>query len=236
LINLPNILTLSNLFCGILAIILVMNDLPKQAVYFVLLAGLFDFFDGFAARALKISGKFGAELDSLADMVTFGVFPGVLLYHILEEQFYLEEVSALFYKIPVLALPTLLFPLCAALRLAKFNISDDQSYYFKGLATPAATLFVCGIPFYEGLNYLVFAEQYVIYFWTICLSLLMVSNYKLIAFKFKDYSIQNNLLKYLLIVFSCILLILFQLKALPTIIILYLIISFINFRVLKNQY
>jgi len=236
LINLPNILTLSNLLCGILAIILVLNDAPKQAVYLVLLAGVFDFFDGFAARALKISGQFGAELDSLADMVTFGVFPGVLLYHILEEQFYIGDVTTLFNIIPVLALPTLLFPLCAALRLAKFNIDEDQSYYFKGLATPAATLFVCGIPFYEGLHYLAFAEKYVIYFWTITLCLLMVSNYKLIAFKFKDYSIQNNLLKYLLIIFSIILLFLYQLKALPTIIILYLIISFINFKVLKNQY
>ena len=229
MINLPNILTLSNLFCGCLAILLCIAGEKQTAVYLVLLAGIFDFFDGFAARFFKTDSKFGAELDSLADMVTFGLFPGILFYTLISENFAGEKL------ICWQAVPAFLFTLCAALRLAKFNISTEQTHYFKGLATPAATLFVCGIPFIESnLAYLAFVDKFVLYFWIVALSLLMVSNLKLIAFKFKDYTFSNNVMKYVLLALSIILLICFKLQALPTVILIYLVCSFINFKILKK--
>ena len=134
--HIPNILTLANLFCGILAIKVGFSEHYFLAAFFVVLGAFFDFLDGFAARLLKVQGELGKHLDSLADMVTFGVAPGVVMYSFLSsfiEDSYIPYIS-------------FVIPLLSAVRLAKFNIDSNQSDKFIGLPTPANALFFVFIP------------------------------------------------------------------------------------------
>lgn len=153
--HIPNILTLGNLFCGILAIKIGFSDHYYLAGFFVVFGAMFDFFDGFSARLLKVQGEIGKQLDSLADMVTFGVAPGVIMYSFLK--FYFAEISTIdsswipSYASPIryeVLIPMLAFiiPLLSAIRLAKFNIDSNQSDKFIGLPTPANALFFVFIP------------------------------------------------------------------------------------------
>src|ERR1700730_3549808 len=160
--QIPNLLTLLNLFFGCLAIISILQngisimynadgtqlvDMPEKiwmASLFIGLAAAVDFLDGFAARVFKSNSAMGKELDSLADVVSFGVAPGMILYQFLRMSFMKEEngvdVSLLWL------LPALLIPCAAAYRLAKFNLDDSQRYSFKGLPTPAAGLLIASFP------------------------------------------------------------------------------------------
>ena len=136
LINLPNIITCCNLLCGCLAVFFGLNGQVGTASLYIILGAVFDFFDGMSARALHISGPIGKELDSLADMVTFGVAPSVLCYQILMS-----------YAMEVNWLPLLAFIMAAfsALRLAKFNCDERQTLSFIGLPTPANALLWIGL-------------------------------------------------------------------------------------------
>ena len=134
--HIPNILTLANLFCGILAIKVGFSEHYFLAAFFVVLGAFFDFLDGFAARLLKVQGELGKQLDSFADMVTFGVAPGVVMYSFLSS-FILDSY------IPYISF---VIPLLSAVRLAKFNIDSNQSDKFIGLPTPANALFFVFIP------------------------------------------------------------------------------------------
>lgn len=131
--HIPNLITLGNLFCGTIATIFAVQANYEFAALFVVFGIVFDFFDGFAARLLNVSGELGKQLDSLADMVTSGVVPGIIMYHLLDNDS--SEVSALKYI-------GLLLTLGACYRLAKFNIDTRQSDSFIGLPTPAMCLFV----------------------------------------------------------------------------------------------
>jgi len=223
--SLPNLLTLSNLLSGSIAVLFACNGDLRTAAYFVILSGIFDFFDGFVARKLNIDSPLGAQLDSLADMVTFGLVPAIFLYQLLSQHF----ASDSFLKIG--ALPGFLFAIGACLRLAKFNISTDQTSYFKGLATPAATLFVIGLPFwYESNLYLILCDKIVLYIFCIGAMLLMISNYKMLAFKFKDYSWAGNKSTYIFVIACALAMLILGLKALPFIIIAYILYSFFYFR------
>lgn len=223
--SLPNLLTLSNLLSGSIAVLFACHGDLRTAAYLVILSGIFDFFDGFVARKLNIDSPLGAQLDSLADMVTFGLVPAIFLYQLLSQHF----VTDSFLKIG--ALPGFMFAIGACLRLAKFNISTDQTTYFKGLATPAATLFVIGLPFWSESNlYLVLCDKIVLYVFCFSSLLLMISNYKMLAFKFKDYSWANNQNTYLFVIACALALLFMGLKALPFIIIAYMIYSFFYFR------
>lgn len=173
--HIPNILTLANLFCGILAIKVGFSEHYYLAAFLVVLGAFFDFWDGFAARLLKVQGEIGKQLDSLADMVTFGVAPGVVMYSFLKYYFAVkgdlgsewlpDYVSPITYDvfIPMIAF---VIPLLSAVRLAKFNISTDQSDKFIGLPTPANALFFVFIPLvgiiydqgWEFVNEMIFVE------------------------------------------------------------------------------
>lgn len=223
---LPNLLTLSSLFSGCLGIIFVLNGQLKIAAYLILLGGVFDFLDGFVARLLGVTSDIGAQLDSLSDMVTFGVLPGMLLY----EMMLINnggEAPYLFVQF----LP-MLFPICAAIRLARFNVSTEQSDKFIGLATPAATLFVAGLPFIEPTSMLSFLTESntVIILVSIILAFLMISPFELFAFKMKSSSLEENKFKYAFLILSIILLVFFRLAALPVIIILYIFTSLVENR------
>lgn len=228
LITIPNLLTLSNLLCGCFAIIFALNGDLRMAAYFVLTAGFLDFFDGLAARILKSHSPIGGDLDSLADMVTFGVVPGIFFYQLFCENFVCAGEFNLHASIGFL------FTLCAALRLAKYNVSEDQSSIFRGIPVPGATLFVIGIPFWsESTLYLLLADRIFLLVWLVFISFLMISNVPMYAYKFKSASLKENLFMYSMVFLPLLFLALMGLKALPILIIVYIVGSFIYFRVNK---
>ncbi|HEX8316246.1 MAG TPA: CDP-alcohol phosphatidyltransferase family protein [Flavisolibacter sp.] len=242
----PNLFTLLNLFFGCIAITFIMQSnsgivsldeagstevvFPERMAFgalFIFFAAAVDFFDGFFARMLKASTDKGKQLDSLSDVVSFGVAPGLIIYQLLRLG-YAEGTNGLDTSF-MLLLPAFIFTCAVAWRLAKFNVSTNQSDSFKGVPSPAAGLVVASFPLiiwyeYFGLQRL-FINPWILYGTVIVLSFLMVCNRTFIAIKFKDFSFRNNLLKYILISISLICLVSAQWFAIPVIFVLYLIFS-----------
>ncbi len=216
--HLPNFLTCCNLLCGCLGIVYCLEDRTIPAAYFVWTAGVFDFFDGFAARMLKVTSPIGKELDSLADMVSFGLLPSLVMYKMI-------DVSTSVSWLPYVAF---FIAVCSALRLAIFNVDETQSDSFKGLNTPANTLFITSLPLVAGQvgNWLY--QDWVLILITITFSLLMVSRIKIFAFKFKDFTWKNNKVRFTFIAVSVLLLVLLGKLALPLLILLYIAFSLLN--------
>jgi len=143
--SIPNSITSCNLLCGCIATVLAIKGDISTATYFIFAAAIFDFFDGFAARLLKAQSPLGLQLDSLADMVSFGVAPSAIIFYILSvSQRYISVGFPVFT--PYFAFFLAIF---SALRLAKFNIDERQTSSFIGLPTPAATLFICGLVYFD---------------------------------------------------------------------------------------
>lgn len=232
--HLPNLITLANLFCGSIAVIYAVEENFEYAGLFVVLGIFFDFFDGLAARLLRVTGELGKQLDSLADMVTSGVVPGIIMFKLI--QINLEANGNIFiFENPILdvALIGLFLTLAACLRLAKFNIDDRQSTSFIGLPTPAMSLFVVSLPLIQQYSDVAFAKElisnnYVLIAITWILSYLMNSEIALFSLKFKDYSIKNNFIKYLFLIISLLLIWIIPFLSIPIIIILYIIFSLIK--------
>jgi CDP-diacylglycerol--serine O-phosphatidyltransferase len=239
--HIPNMLTLCNLLCGCIAVILITREqfLPAAAV--ILLAGIFDLFDGMVARALKVSSPIGVELDSLADMLSFGFIPGLIAFSILK-----YELTGLVGEIPhiwIAVLPFIAFLLTAfsALRLAKFNISEENTAFFTGMPTPANAIFWTSlmmiywhkdvVSLSEGVYSIVFHPITIIIL-ILLMSFLLISPLKLFTLKIKSL---KNLGKYwhiFVVLFLALILIYFiGLIAIPlTILVIYPIISAIKFR------
>ncbi len=216
LFNLPNVLTLCNLICGCLAIFLVFDLRFFAALGLMLLAAVFDFFDGFAARLLKITSPIGKQLDSLADVVTFGVLPGMIVFHYLKFNSFNYSVIAL------------LIPVFSALRLAKFNVDERQNSGFIGLPTPANALFFASLVLLD-VPYL---KEIVL----ICIPLFcyfMIAEIPLFALKFKNFSFKGNEIKYIFLLLCLAFILFLQVKAMPFIILLYLLLSAVNTKLSK---
>lgn len=246
--HIPNLITLSNLFCGILAVKLGFESEFLLAGGLIILGAIFDFFDGFAARLLKVSNEIGKELDSLADMVTFGFAPGVIMFSLLKgliSNVY-DLDSVLLYQLPSSFLALIpyfafLIPLLSAVRLARFNVDENQSDKFIGLPTPANSLFFITIPLifseYEDVPaQLIWGILVVI----LIFSLLLNAKIELLALKFKTFGWKNNEFRYSFILASFIILITCILIkiiyfSIPIIVILYLIISIFNNYILKHK-
>ena len=216
--QLPNFITLLNLLSGVLGILWVLEGQPLYGAYFVILSATFDFFDGFAARLLKVQSDMGKELDSLADVVSFGVLPGILLYSLTKSQ---TEASFLPYC-------TLIIPMLSAYRLAKFNLDTRQSDRFIGLPTPANALLLTTIPYLaarwpELSPWLSSPIALVVIAWLT--SLLLVAELPLIALKFKNSSFTDNSYRYALLVIGAICLVWLQLAGIPLVILAYLLLS-----------
>jgi CDP-diacylglycerol--serine O-phosphatidyltransferase len=215
----PNALTSGNLACGCAGIIACFDGQLTLAAMLIIWAAAFDFLDGFAARFLGVSGEFGKQLDSLADVVSFGVLQGMLLFQLL------RPADAHY------AYASLLIPVFSALRLAKFNIDPRQTDGFIGVPTPANALLIGSLPFIQvyhadlagvALNfYTLLAVCFV-------MPLLLVSELPLIALKFKNFGWKGNEFKYVLLASSAVLLLLFRFAAIPPIIFLYIILSVIQ--------
>ena len=248
--QIPNLFTLLNLFLGATAIIFILQtgqtiafinnegytmvDLPEKITWgsiLIFCAAIVDFLDGFLARLFKSPSAIGKQLDSLSDVVSFGVAPGLIIYQLLRIS-YAQEENGLDISIAFL-LPALIIPCAAAWRLAKFNLDDSQQYSFKGLPTPAAGLFVASLPLIlkfppDIINITDFIiNKWILYIIIILLSFLMVSNLPLMSFKFKDFSLKNNLPKYILVVIGLAAVIFLQWIAVPVVLVAYVIVSLI---------
>jgi CDP-diacylglycerol--serine O-phosphatidyltransferase len=246
--QIPNLFTLLNLVFGCLAIICILQngitisvdtqgaqfiDIPEKiwlASLFIGLAAVIDFLDGFVARIFKASSEMGKQLDSLADLVSFGVAPGMIIYQFLRLSFAQEEggldTSLLWL------LPSLLLPCAAAWRLARFNLDNSQSFSFKGLPVPAVGMFVASLPLiYWNVNQQwvidLLLNKWFLYGLTLLLSYLMVSTIPLMSLKFKDYTLKNNLPKILLVLISLAALFIFKWMAVPVMILAYVLLSLI---------
>ncbi len=224
----PNLFTLLNLLSGSVSVIFAVNENLTWAAGFVFLGIIFDFFDGFLARRLRVESDLGLQLDSLADMVTSGLVPGIVLYKLLEWSVGSEWESVVW--VPYIGL---IVTLASAYRLAKFNISTDQRTYFIGLPTPANALLILSLPLMlshqnnDSINSIIL-NQYVLISIAIISAILLNAPIKLIALKFKTWDFSRNIGTYLLLILSVVFLIIFKIAAIPLIIVTYIIISLLN--------
>ncbi len=248
--QIPNFFTLLNLFLGTIAIIFILQtgnsivflndqgysvvDLPEKITWgsiLIFCAAVVDFLDGFLARLFKATSAMGKQLDSLSDVVSFGVAPSLIVYQLLRISFAQEE-EGLDVSIAFL-LPALIIACAAAWRLAKFNLDESQQFSFKGLPTPAAGLFIASLPLIlhyssGAINLTDYVlNKWILYLVIIIISFLMVSNLPLMSFKFKDLSFKNNFPKYLLIILGVISAIFLKWIAVPVILVVYVIVSLI---------
>lgn len=224
LFTIPNIITCLNVVCGSLAIVFAFQGELHIAAYFIFGGAFFDFFDGFFARLLKSYSLIGKELDSLADVITFGVAPSAIVYMILKD---LSECPCL--NIGYFAFIITVF---SALRLAKFNIDTRQSDSFIGLPTPANAIFFASIAllikYFPENNIVLFIQNaYVILALVVVFSFLLISEVPIFSLKFKSFSFAKNKIRYIFIAISVILLIILQLIAIPLIILIYILMSVI---------
>jgi CDP-diacylglycerol--serine O-phosphatidyltransferase len=184
--NLANAFTLGNLFSGSIGVINLIEGNYKITAVCILISLVLDFFDGFIARALKSNSNLGAQLDSLADMVTFGVLPGIAMYKSLE----VFGNQLLGISLPFdLKYFGLLITLFSCLRLAIFNLDEDQKYYFKGLNTPSNTILIFGLFYaflHDGSFLFIFGNPLVLIFVSLVSSWLLISPIKMIAMKLKS--------------------------------------------------
>jgi len=212
--HIPNFFTLLNLSCGSIGVVQVFEGDLTIAAILIFTAAFFDLADGMTARLLKAYSKIGKELDSLADLISFGLLPASIMYY------YLQEVSSNEF-VPYLAFMIAAF---SALRLAKFNIDERQADSFIGLPTPANALLIASFPLMENPQPLGNNEILLLGF--IALSCyLLVSEIKLLSLKFKSFSWQANRLRYVLIITSVALFAFLSWAAIPWIILAYIIFS-----------
>ena len=225
--NIPNLITLGNLTCGLLSILFAFEENLALAGGLIFYGAILDFFDGFAARLLKVNSEIGKQLDSMADMVTFGVAPGILMYQLIAMTN--ENQLGISHELTI-ALIAFLIPIFSAIRLAKFNIDTRQTISFIGLPTPAAAIFIASLPIIEA-NYGVKLSTELLIGTTVILSLLLVAEIPLFSLKIskgENLKSQLNIIRILFLISSVILLFILKFAAIPFIVILYIFLSIIN--------
>ena len=231
--HIPNLLTCGNFFCGCLGVNFAYNGNLAWAAYMIGLAGIFDFFDGFVARLLNVSSPIGKELDSLADMVTSGLVPGIIMFNLLTKNQNILDLSLSSVLVPFFGL---VLTLGACYRLAKFNIDTRQLNSFIGLPTPAMSLFVISLPLIQQSSEIEFIQNLISNNYFLCgitllLTYLMNAELPLFSLKFKEYSVKNNAVKYLFLLISLLLIFCLEFLSIPLIVLLYVLLSMIiNYR------
>ncbi len=247
--QLPNIFTLLNLVFGCLAIVSVLQTglsissdetgqnlffLPEKiywASIFIGCAAVIDFFDGFLARLLKVPSEMGKQLDSLADVVSFGVAPGMIVYQFLMMSYAQQpdglNTNALFL------LPAFIIPCAGAYRLARFNLDTTQQYGFKGVPIPAAGLLIASFPLIYWYSNYGWTLQWLLnpWFWyavVIAVSYLMVCSLPMLSLKFKNFNLQDNWAIFLLLILILVAAFIFHWLAVPVAFILYVTLSLIS--------
>jgi CDP-diacylglycerol---serine O-phosphatidyltransferase len=218
--HIPNSLTLVNLFCGSLAIVLAVKGRLDLVPFFLAISLLADFLDGLVARALKVSSAIGKELDSLADMVSFGLLPGIILFLFVERPW----DAPINILVNILPFTVTLF---SALRLAKFNIDETQSEEFRGLATPASTTLVAGLLLANLYQDFAVGTPLVLAL-SVILPVLLVSNLPMMSFKIKGFSWQAAKWHYIFLATALLLLIIFKFIGLALAVVAYVFINLVR--------
>jgi len=242
--HIPNLITLLNVFCGCVATVFAVLNQLELAALFVFLGIVFDFLDGLAARLLNAKSELGLQLDSLADMITSGLVPGIVMFQLLgmsmtggwNLDFHSEVSGSMIWTgMKIAALPFLgfLITMASAYRLAKFNIDEDQANSFIGLPTPANALLILSLPlilYYQNSDLLgrLILNQWFLIGMTILSAFLLNANIKLFALKFENWSFKDNALRYIFILVSLVLLITLKFLAVPIIIGFYIISSLVT--------
>lgn len=247
--QIPNLFTLLNLFAGCLAVVFALqtstvifyiNDqynssfnIPEKiswAAICIIIAAVIDFLDGFVARLLNASSELGKQLDSLSDLVSFGVAPAVILYQLLRFSFAREENGL---DVSILWLVPAFFLACAAAyRLGKFNLDSSQQFSFRGVPVPAVGLLIASFPLILHFNQIAAINAIIINKWflyaiIIVLSYLMISNHRMMALKFSDFTFKNNSPKIILLFIAVVAALFLHWTAVPLVFIIYVLMSLI---------
>lgn len=229
--HIPNAITCLNLLSGCIGIVLAFQGKLADAGYAIIIAAVFDFLDGLAARLLHAYSAIGKELDSLADIVSFGVLPSVIIYQLF---LMAPPVGGLSVYLNFTAFIIAVF---SALRLAKFNIDERQSENFIGLPTPANALLISSLPMIlkEGNGFLsaYILNPFFLFIFSLGMGLLLVVEIPLISLKFRNMKLKDNLYRYILLFSGLILILIFKFAAVPVILFLYILLSVIQFRIAR---
>lgn len=228
--HVPNVITLLNLFCGCIAMVFALNNDFEMAFYFVSLGIFLDFFDGFFARLFQVSSPLGLQLDSLADMVTSGVVPGIVMYQLLGNSSGYPKLGWAVEPFPFLGF---LIALGSCYRLANFNIDTRQTDSFIGLPTPANALFILSLPLVLRYSDSMLVLELLTNPWVlVVIALLSVyllnAEIPLFSLKIKTFSVQKNALQIGFLVASLLLLVFFQYAGIPLVIVFYVLLSVAN--------
>jgi len=231
---LPNLFTQLNAISGFIGIVLASKGELSLAALMVFVGAFFDLFDGYLARLIKVEGDLGKVLDSVADGVTFGVLPSLILFQLLEASHFSSSYLGI---IPIIPILISLIPLVAVLyRLAKFSVAKDQNFDFKGIPSPSWGIFIASLPLtmefdlfmFEGES--VYLSKYILneYFLSAiatAFALLMISNLHFVSFKWRPGGLGKNYIPFSFLVMSIILFILLFFAAIPVLILVYILIS-----------
>lgn len=242
--NIPNFITSCSILAGCISIALGFEGYLLWSALFIFIAGICDFLDGFAARLLKVKSEFGIMLDSLADVISFGVAPAALMYQLLVLSFFSRNYG---FRVEYATTPELLIlsssaliAVFSALRLARFNTTPENNEYFTGMPTPASALSIASLaiviiePSHIQYQSILLNELPLLTI-TFTLCILMVSNLKMLTLKFKSFSIRDNYMRYMLIAVSILLFALFNLYSLPFIFATYIVLSIIYHTIIAFQ-
>lgn len=241
--HLPNLITLLNVLCGSIAVVFAAINRLEYAALFVFAGIFFDFFDGLVARWLDVKSELGIQLDSLADMITSGLVPGIVMFQLLSmsqtggwnmgtDPSWLDASEEGLFRswLPLLGF---LIPISSAYRLARFNIDEDQLTSFVGLPTPANALLILSFPLillYQGNDALneVILNPWVLVITTLLSTFLLNAPIRLFALKFGSWGFKGNALRYIFVVVSLVLIAMLQFMAIPIIIAFYILSSIIT--------
>jgi len=245
----PNIFTSLNLLCGCIAVLFVVSGDFVATAIFIVLGIVFDFLDGFFARLLKIQSQVGVHLDSLADMITSGLAPGLILVQLLSISIGGEiiDLNSIFSKsdmnlsqIELIPLIGLLIVVASGYRLAKFNVDERQTDSFIGLPTPANAIFIFSLPLILEFQNSELIESIILNKWvliaiTLISCILLNSEIRLFSLKFKSFGFKENFIRYLFLTLCLISLIILKYIAIPIIIVLYIVLSLFQQNNSENQ-
>ena len=224
--HIPNAITCGNLVSGCLSILFLTHNMPVKAAIMIFVAGLFDFLDGFAARLLHAHSPIGADLDSLSDVVSFGVAPGFIMYWLMSRSFDLPQ----WFIAGINVLPCLAFllPVFSAIRLAKFNIDNTQKTTFRGIPAPGMAIFIASLPL--ALSQVHHLKDGVISYWA-CLgialifSFMMVSRLRFFSFKMKSAKWKGNEVRWIFLLVTITSFVIFKWISLPFVMMFYVLLS-----------
>lgn len=224
--HIPNAITCGNLVSGCLSILFLTHNMPVKAAIMIFVAGLFDFLDGFAARLLHAHSPIGADLDSLSDVVSFGVAPGFIMYWLMSRSFDLPQWCIA--GINVLPCLAFLLPVFSAIRLAKFNIDSTQKTSFRGIPAPGMAIFIASLPL--ALSQVHHLKDGVLSYWaclgiTLIFSFMMVSRLRFFSFKMKSAKWNGNEVRWIFLLVTITSFVIFKWISLPFVMMFYVLLS-----------